>query len=328
MYTSRIRCTCAYTLCVSHIRRVCVAYALRMSRVYIAYPRNTRTRVCTYISAHFVSPPVPFPPCLSLYAPPPTKRCASPHPPQVCVRAVDSVRQHSTKCLHIVQTTSEPPVAGWVRNRAAAHRAFVPSLDNCFWGGFTAPEGTGGVRQFMWGIGTTPGGTEKLPFQNAPYTREGSVPPLAFDAATEYYCTVRAVTLNGQSVTASSPAFRVCPAVARAAVGVRYHPDPSDARTGTVCATWRIPAADPGAGCVVRLEWAIGHVPHGAAVRAFADATGKTGACVGVPLVDGSAYYVTVRVTGEGGVCVRACVLAPTCSQRDLGRWFVFFLGG
>ena len=215
------------------------------------------------------------------------------------MRAVDSVRLFSTKCLHVVQTTPEPPVPGWVRNGAAAHRAFVASLDACFWGGFSTPEGAGGVRAYQWGVGTTPGGAEVLPLADAPYVRQGTVPALALDSATPYYCTVRALTATGQSVTVSSPSFRVCPAVARATVGVHYYPGPEKG-AGTVCGTWDIPALDPGAACVARLEWAVGHWPYNDRVREFATVQ-SSGACASVPLVDGGTYYVTVRATSESG---------------------------
>ena len=194
-----------------------------------------------------------------------------PHVAQVCVRAVDYVRQQSTKCHYVVQTTADPPSAGWVRNRKAQHQPHVEWLGECHWGDFAAPRDAGGVQYYEWGIGLSPGGTEVLPFQPSPYAREGAVPPLPVDSAVPYYCTVRAVTPAGVGVTASSPAFWACPAVATAAVTAHYRPGARPGARGTFCATWRVPPQDPGAACVTQVQWAVGHQPHGVSVMAFAE---------------------------------------------------------
>ena len=246
---------------------------------------------------------------------------------QVCVRALDYVQQRSTKCQYVVQTTAAPPVRGWVQNRIPEHRAHVEWLGECHWGGFTALPDAGGVRSYEWGIGRSPEGTEVLPFRAAPYARAGAVAPLRADPAAPYYCTVRAVTPAGVSVTASSPAFWVCPAVVKAGVAAHYSPGAAGAGPGPFCVTWHVPPEDPGAACVARVEWAVGHQPRGASVRAFAEAAGP-GACAPVPLVDGSAYYATVRLvarSGAVGAFVSDAVLVdtspPVIHRLRLGAW-------
>ena len=218
---------------------------------------------------------------------------------QVCVQAWDSVRLHAGKCVQVIQMSLEPPTPGWVQNRWDAHRDFVAELTGCHWGGWGAPPGTGGIKYYQWGIGLRPNGTEILPFQYSPYIRQGAVPPLPLplgDPEQPVYCTVRAITAAGVGATASSDPFRVCPAVARAAVTVPATQNVTD----ELCATWVVAPGDPGAGCVARQAWAIGHRPFGTSVRDFTEVSGA-GACARVSLADGEEYFVTLQLHGKGG---------------------------
>ena len=195
----------------------------------------------------------------------------------------------------------EPPTPGWVSNLPVAHRAWAKGLGACYWGDWSAPLGTGGIRHYQWGIGLRPNGTDILPFQYSPYTREGRVPALLLPdnyAALEFYCTVRATTAAGIGVTASSPPFRVCTAVANATVSVPA----TQGWTHELCATWAVASDDPGAGCVVRQAWAIGHQPLGTSVMDFVEVPTGAGACARVPLLDGEEYYVTLQLQGASDV--------------------------
>ena len=196
----------------------------------------------------------------------------------------------------------EPPIPGWVANAPAAHRPWVPSLqgEGCYWGDWVAPPGTGDIRYYQWGIGLRPNGTEILPFQYSPYTHEGRIPALQLpddQAALPLYCTVRAITTAGVGATATSPAFRICAAVADANVSV-----PATQRhMRELCATWAVAPDDPGVGCVARYAWAIGHRPLGTSVMDFTEVPAGTGACARIPLQDGEEYYATLQLRGASG---------------------------
>ena len=195
----------------------------------------------------------------------------------------------------------EPPSPGWVSNHPNGHRPWAKDLGSCYWGDWSAPLGTGGIRHYQWGIGLRPNGTELLPFRYSPYTREGSARDLLLPpdhAALEFYCTVRATTNAMVGLTASSPPFRVCTAVTNATVAVPA----TQSRTHELCATWAVDPADAGAGCVVRRAWAIGHRPLRTSVMDFVEAPAGAGACVRVPLRDGEEYYVTLQLQGASGV--------------------------
>ena len=213
----------------------------------------------------------------------------------------------------------EPPTPGYVWNDREAHRPVVTRLPDCHWGGWAAHPGTGGIKFYQWGIGLRPNGTEILPFQYAPYVREGRAPPLLLPAVgptTELYCTVRATTAAGVGATASSAPFRICGAVANATVAA-----PAVSRDrARLCAAWHVPADDPGRTCLARQTWAIGHRPFGASVMHFTEVAGAE-ACANVSLRDGQRYYVTVQLhSGVGAAAAFASDAVYVDSTAPLVR--------
>ena len=216
---------------------------------------------------------------------------------QVCLKAVDYVRKERQACAALEPLDATPPHAADVRNAVAAHVSVVPSLGRCYWDTFTAAPSTGGILYYEWGIGRTPHAPDVLPFRFAQHTRAGAVPPLDAAVETPYYCIARGVTLAMSAATAASPPFFVCPTQnATVVAGRARHPGAAQAERRRLCASWALPAP----ACVARREWAVGRVPYGVSAQPFTEATGD-GACAAVDLVDGGAYYVSLRLTLLGG---------------------------
>ena len=215
----------------------------------------------------------------------------------VCVRGVDGVRLHTDKCREVQHLPLAAPQASWVRNDVVEHRRYLPHLSACHWGPFTAVPGTGRVVQYEWGIGTSPNTTDTVALRPALYVREGRVPAVKARPGAPYYCTVRGTVQGGAAITASSPPFYVCPAVANASVVVA---GATQTNRSHVCVAWAVPTEDPGADCVVQQQLAVGSRPYGVSARPFANVSG-TAACVRVPLLDGHEYYATLRLGAASG---------------------------
>jgi hypothetical protein len=134
----------------------------------------------------------------------------------VTVRATSGAGKSTTATSDGVTVDVPLPLAGTVRDGSSPGTDIDTQTQTTMlaanWSGFSDPAG--GALTYEWAIGTTSGGTEAQAFVSVGAATVASNGGLILADGTTYYVTVRATTVGGTSVTATSDGVLVQPASA------------------------------------------------------------------------------------------------------------------
>ena len=127
------------------------------------------------------------------------------------VKAVDSRGFATVKSSSGVTVETTAPVAGTVFDGPVygIDRAFQDTLTgvSASWTGFVEPESA--IGSFDWGVGTSPGADDLVPFHSVGLNTAASDPTAALTEGVTYYSTVRCWNIRGLVSTATSDGFVV-----------------------------------------------------------------------------------------------------------------------
>ena len=155
-----------------------------------------------------------------------------------------------------------------------------------------------GISSYAYAVGTSPGGTDVVPFTNVGTATQVSLSGLPLVNGVEYFFAVVATDGAGLSSRVGvSGGVRYSPIAPSAPVVTDYGPYTSQP---ILHATWT--SSDP-ASNISFYEYAIGTSAGGADIVGFTNAGTNTEVTLtGLPLTNGTTYYFAVRATSPAGL--------------------------
>ena len=207
---------------------------------------------------------------------------------------------------YVVDTTAPSSTYATIRHQEHDVEVSVQPHANVIaasWYGFMELESR--VASFAWAIGTTPHASDVMNVTNVGPLTSASTEVALMDGTT-YYVTVYATNLAGLVSSSSSAGVTVDSSAPLAPSQVNVHLDDDEALPGWLGSTYRIDvswadAVEPHSDVTYR--WALGTTHHGQQVLPWTPVGAATSDfAIGLSLVPGMPYYVSVEVTNDMGL--------------------------